>query len=49
MHARGNNPELIRAKELGILIQSFPEFIYDISKSKTRVVVAGSHGKRPQG
>jgi len=45
MHARSNNPELIRAKELGIKIQSFPEFIYDISKSKTRVVVAGSHGK----
>src|SRR4030095_9371171 len=45
MHARNDNPELIKAKEMGLKIQSFPEFIYDISKSKTRVVVAGSHGK----
>src|SRR5688572_1750599 len=45
MHARKDNPELLRAKELGLKIQSFPEFIYHISEDKTRVVVAGSHGK----
>ncbi len=45
MHAHNDNPELIKAKELGLKIQSFPEFIYDISSSKTRVVIAGSHGK----
>lgn len=45
MHARKDNPELLRAKELGLRIQSFPEFIYDISADKKRVVVAGSHGK----
>lgn len=45
MHARSNNPELIKAKELGLKVQSFPEFIFHISKDKTRVVVAGSHGK----
>src|SRR5688572_12483179 len=45
MHARADNPELIRARELGIRIQSFPEFIYHLSEQKTRVVVAGSHGK----
>lgn len=45
MHARSDNPELIKAKSLNIRIQSFPEFIYDLSASKIRVVVAGSHGK----
>lgn len=45
MHARSDNPELLRAKELGLKIQSFPEFIYHISEKKIRVVVAGSHGK----
>src|SRR5688572_15254850 len=45
MHARSDNPELLKAKELGLKIQSFPEFIYSISAKKTRVVVAGSHGK----
>ena len=45
MHARADNPELIKAKELGLNIESFPEFIYNISKDKTRIVVAGSHGK----
>ena len=45
MHARKDNPELLRAKELGLQIKSFPEFIYDISVDKKRVVVAGSHGK----
>lgn len=45
MHARGDNPELTKAKELGLTIQSFPEFIFHISAEKTRVVIAGSHGK----
>lgn len=42
---RKDNPELKRAKELGLLIQSVPEFIFDRTKSKTRVVVAGNQGK----
>lgn len=45
MHARPDNPELIRAQELGLNIVSYPEFLYDQTKNKTRVVVAGSHGK----
>jgi UDP-N-acetylmuramate: L-alanyl-gamma-D-glutamyl-meso-diaminopimelate ligase len=45
MHARIDNPELLRAQELGIPVYSFPEFIYDQSQDKKRVVVAGSHGK----
>ncbi len=45
MHARPDNPELVRAQELNISIQSFPEFIYQQSRDKQRVVVAGSHGK----
>ncbi|GMQ27417.1 UDP-N-acetylmuramate--L-alanine ligase [Algoriphagus confluentis] len=45
MHARIDNPELIRAQELGIPIYSFPEFIFNQSQSKKRVVIAGSHGK----
>ncbi|RYZ23603.1 MAG: peptidoglycan synthetase [Chitinophagaceae bacterium] len=45
MHAREDNPELIRAKELGLPIYSFPEYIYQESKSKRRVAVGGSHGK----
>nr|MDQ3018035.1 Mur ligase family protein [Bacteroidota bacterium] len=45
MHARKDNPELIRTKELGLKIESFPEFIYSLSSDKIRVVVAGSHGK----
>lgn len=45
MHARKDNPELLRAKELGIPVMSYPEFIYEQSKDKTRVVIAGSHGK----
>lgn len=40
-----DNPELIRAKELGLLTQSVPEFVFDHTKSKTRVVVAGDRGK----
>jgi len=45
MHARADNPELLRAQELGLKIYSFPEFIYEHSKDKQRVVIAGSHGK----
>ncbi|MDD4819556.1 MAG: Mur ligase family protein, partial [Flavobacteriales bacterium] len=45
MHARIDNPELIRAKELNIPIYSYPEFIYKESTDKKRIVVAGSHGK----
>lgn len=45
MHARKDNPELLKAQELGLNIQSFPEFIYNHAKDKKRVVVAGSHGK----
>jgi len=45
MHARIDNPELIRAQEIGVKIMSFPEFMYDHSKDKKRVVIAGSHGK----
>lgn len=45
MHAREDNPELLKAKELGIKIYSFPEFLYEQSKNKKRVVIGGSHGK----
>ncbi|HEX2608994.1 MAG TPA: Mur ligase family protein, partial [Flavisolibacter sp.] len=45
MHAKADNPELLKAKELGLAIYSFPEYIYQESKDKTRVVVGGSHGK----
>ncbi len=45
MHAREDNPELIKAKELGLKIYSFPEYIYEQSKDKIRVVIGGSHGK----
>ncbi len=45
MHAREDNPELIRAKELGIPIYSFPEYVYEQTKNKIRIVVGGSHGK----
>lgn len=45
MHARADNPELARAKELGLKIFSYPEYIYEETKNKTRVVVGGSHGK----
>ncbi|MCD7932303.1 MAG: UDP-N-acetylmuramate--alanine ligase [Tannerellaceae bacterium] len=41
-----DNPELLRARELGLLIQSVPEFVYQRTKEKTRVVVAGSKGKK---
>jgi len=45
MHAKEDNPELIKAKELGLTIYSYPEFIYEHAKNKTRVVIGGSHGK----
>ncbi len=45
MHARNDNPELIKAKQLGLKIYSYPEFIYEQSKSKKRIVIGGSHGK----
>ena len=45
MHAKADNPELLKAQELGIKIYSYPEFIYEQSKHKTRVVIGGSHGK----
>ena len=45
MHARADNPELLRAGELGLKIFSYPEFLYEQSKDKTRIVIGGSHGK----
>jgi UDP-N-acetylmuramate: L-alanyl-gamma-D-glutamyl-meso-diaminopimelate ligase len=45
MHARADNPELLKARELGVPIYSFPEYIYQESLQKTRVIVGGSHGK----
>ncbi|WP_425629459.1 UDP-N-acetylmuramate--L-alanine ligase [Cellulophaga lytica] len=45
MHAKADNPELLKAKELGLTIYSYPEFLYEQSKNKTRVVIGGSHGK----
>lgn len=45
MHAKADNPELQRAQELGLKIYSYPEFLYEQSKNKTRVVIGGSHGK----
>lgn len=45
MHARSDNPELLRAIELDIPVFSYPEYLYERSKSKTRVVIGGSHGK----
>ncbi|MEM7486526.1 MAG: Mur ligase family protein [Bacteroidota bacterium] len=45
MHAKPDNPELHKAKELGLKIYSYPEFLYEQSKYKTRVVIGGSHGK----
>ncbi len=45
MHAKEDNPELLRAQELGLKIYSYPEFLYEQSKNKTRVVIGGSHGK----
>jgi UDP-N-acetylmuramate: L-alanyl-gamma-D-glutamyl-meso-diaminopimelate ligase len=45
MHAKHDNPEIQKAQELGIKIMSFPEFLFEKTKEKTRIVIAGSHGK----
>ncbi|MBN1183031.1 MAG: peptidoglycan synthetase [Bacteroidales bacterium] len=45
MHARKDNPELVKALELGLKIYSYPEYFYEQTKNKTRVVIGGSHGK----
>lgn len=45
MHARQDNPELVKAKQLGLKIYSFPEYLYEQTKDKIRIVVGGSHGK----
>lgn len=45
MHAREDNPELIKAKNLGLKIYSYPEYLYEQSKNKIRIVIGGSHGK----
>ncbi|MCF0205890.1 MAG: peptidoglycan synthetase [Bacteroidales bacterium] len=45
MHARSDNPELLKAKELGLKICSYPEYLYEQTKDKMRVVIGGSHGK----
>lgn len=45
MHAREDNPELLKAKELGLSIYSYPEYLYEQSKDKHRIVIGGSHGK----
>ncbi len=45
MHAKVDNPELLKAQEIGLTIYSYPEFLYEQSKNKTRVVIGGSHGK----
>ena len=45
MHARAGNPELEKARSLGLRIQSFPEFLYEQTRDKKRIVIGGSHGK----
>lgn len=45
MHARKDNPELLKAQALGLKVYSFPEYVYEQSKDKKRIVIAGSHGK----
>jgi len=45
MHAKRDNPELIKAQQLGVKILSFPEYIYENARDKQRIVIAGSHGK----
>ncbi len=45
MHAMNDNPELVRARELGLKVYSFPEYLYEQTKDKKRIVVGGSHGK----
>lgn len=45
MHAKSDNPELLKAQELELPIYSYPEFLFEATKDKTRVVIGGSHGK----
>jgi UDP-N-acetylmuramate: L-alanyl-gamma-D-glutamyl-meso-diaminopimelate ligase len=45
MHAKKDNPELLKAQQLGLRIYSFPDFIFENSRDKQRIVIAGSHGK----
>ncbi|MDI1354770.1 MAG: Mur ligase family protein [bacterium] len=45
MHAREDNPELIRARQMGLKIFSYPEYIFEETKNKERIVIGGSHGK----
>lgn len=45
MHAKADNPELVKALELGLKIYSYPEYLYEQSKNKKRIVIGGSHGK----
>ncbi len=45
MHAKQDNPELLKAQTLNLKVVSYPEFIYELTKNKTRIVVGGSHGK----
>lgn len=45
MHAHADNPEMLKAQELGLKIYSYPEYLFEQSKNKTRVVIGGSHGK----
>jgi UDP-N-acetylmuramate: L-alanyl-gamma-D-glutamyl-meso-diaminopimelate ligase len=45
MHARADNPELLKAQQLGLKIYSYPEYIYEQTKDKIRIVIGGSHGK----
>jgi UDP-N-acetylmuramate: L-alanyl-gamma-D-glutamyl-meso-diaminopimelate ligase len=45
MHARSDNPELLKARKIGLKIYSFPDYIYELKKRALRIVIAGSHGK----
>lgn len=45
MHAREDNPELVKSRRLGLKIQSFPGFLFEQTKNKQRIVIGGSHGK----
>ena len=45
MHAKADNPELLAAKALSLPVYSYPEYLYEATKEKTRVVIGGSHGK----
>ena len=45
MHAKDDNPELLKVREIGLKIYSYPEFIFNQSKDKIRIVIGGSHGK----